>query len=105
MISFQSNMRPISLICEISAQNQYHCIHHHRPTKLSKFHPFFTISVKFDYSPMSVILLLAVFVSCKINRIAREADSANNGAKEMTFGSPDGGVDGEYSGAGFMKTS
>ncbi len=48
---------------------------------------------------------MAVSVSCKINNIAKRANSVNNGAKEMKFISLDSGDDGEYNGGGFVDIS
>ena len=44
-------------------------------------------------------------VSWRINNIVKWANSANNGAREMEFGSHDGGEDGEHNGAGFVEIS
>ena len=43
-------------------------------------------------------------ISCRINNIDIYANPANNSAREMRFGSPDGGADSEYNGVRLVES-
>ena len=48
---------------------------------------------------------MAACIRCKIDNIAKSANSVNNDGSELKFGSPDGGDDGEYNGNAFVEIS
>ena len=53
-------------------------------------------------------MYLDVIFSSKLTHtanIAKYSNSVNNGTREMKFGAPDGGDDGEYNGVGFVEIS
>ena len=47
----------------------------------------------------------AMCITWRTNCIAKQANFSNNGAREIEFGSPDGGDDSEYIDIGFVERS
>ena len=79
--------------------------------KLAKFHLSITIITEVGlfgyviYSSAGTRTLLAVCMSWRIANIGKKANSANNGAMEMEFGSLDAGGDCEHNGVSFVEIS